>query len=77
MLQGCASRQVDFVLELPQADITHNNYMQFPKGVRMIHGNGKSHILKIKKNMYGGKHAGKIWYGNLLEALIYIDFVKS
>lgn len=77
ILQGWASRQIDFVLAFPQADITHDNYMRLPKGVKTIYGDGKSHVLKIKKNLYGGKNAGKIWYDHLCEALTNIGFVKS
>ena len=39
----------------------------------MIHRNGK---LQVKKNIYGGKNARKIWYDHLSEALINIGFVK-
>ena len=75
--QGWSSRQIDFVLAFPQADITHDNYMRLPKGVKTIYGDGKSHVLKIKKNLYGGKNAGKIWYDHLSEALTNIGFTKS
>ena len=67
-------RKVDFVLAYPQADITHDNYMKFPKGVKKIYGNGKTNVLKIKKNLYSGKNAGKIWFNHLKGALGNISF---
>ena len=76
MLHSWDSPQTDFILAFPQADITYDNYMWLPKGIKTIHGNRKSHILKIKKNLYGGKNAGKIWYHHLSDALINIGFVK-
>ena len=51
--------------------------MKLPKGVKKIYGNGKKHVLKIKKNLYGGKNAGKIWFNHLKEALKNIGFEQS
>ena len=76
-LSGWSTRQVDFVLAYPRADIAHNNYMKLPKGVKTIYGNGKTHVLKIKKNLYGGKNMGKIWFNHLKGALENIGFEQS
>ena len=77
ILQGWASRQVDFVMAFPQADITHDNYMKLPLGIKTTHGNGNTHVLKIKKNLYGGKNTGKIWFDYLKEGLENIGFTQS
>ena len=77
LLQGWAKRQVDFVLAFPQADISHDTFMKLPKGVKTIHGDGDTHVLKVKKNLYGGKNAGKIWYEHLKGALENIGFTQS
>ena len=77
MLQGWATRQVDFVLAFPQADISHDTFMKFPKSVKKIHGDGNTHVLKVKKKLYGGKNAGKFWYEHLKGALENIGFKQS
>lgn len=51
--------------------------MRLPKGVKTAHGNGESHVLKIKKNLYGGKNAGKVWYDYLKGGLENIGFQQS
>ena len=35
------------------------------------------HVLKIKKNLYGGKNAGKIWFDHLKSVLENIGFTQS
>ena len=35
------------------------------------------HVLKIKKNLYGGKNAGKIWFDHLKSMLENIGFTQS
>lgn len=77
VIHGWHSRQIDFVLAFPQADIPHDNYMKLPKGIKTVHGDGKTHVLKIKKNLYGGKNAGKVWFDYLKGALKNIGFEQS
>jgi hypothetical protein len=48
-------RQVDFVLAYTQADIEFNMYMELPAGIETKYGNGKTHILKLLKNLYSQK----------------------
>jgi hypothetical protein len=40
------TRQVDFILAYPQADIEFDMYMDLPKGIETKYGNGKTHVLK-------------------------------
>ena len=77
IIQGWASRQVDFAMAFLQANITQNNYMKLPKGIKTTHGDGNTHVLKIKKNLYGGKNAGKKWFNYLKEGLENIGFTQS
>ena len=49
LLQGWETRQVDFVLAFPQADISHDTFMKLLKGVKTVHGNGNTHVLKVKR----------------------------
>ena len=51
--------------------------MKLPKGIKTVHGNGDSHVLKIKRNLYGGKNAGKVWFDHLKDALENIGFQQS
>ena len=76
-LHGYHTRQVDFVLAYPQADIPFDNFMKLPKGISTKEGKRDSHVLKLRKNIYGGKNSGKIWYDYLKKGLMNIGFVPS
>ena len=71
------SRQVDFILAYPQANIETDMYMELPKGIEMAHGKGKTHVLQLIKNLYGQKQAGRVWNLHLKERLIKIGFIPS
>jgi Reverse transcriptase (RNA-dependent DNA polymerase) len=51
-LNKWASRQVDFVLAFPQADIECPLYMEIPRGFQS-EGSRKKNCLLLKKNVYG------------------------
>jgi hypothetical protein len=76
LLNGWKSRQVDFVLAYPQADIECPMYMEIPRGFR-FNGSRKTHCLELKKNLYGQKQAGRVWNEYLHEGLIARGFVQS
>ena len=76
MICGWKSRQVDFVLAYPQADIPYANYMNLPHGVEMTEDK-KPCVLKLRKNLYGGRNSGLLWYQHLTDALDNIGFQKS
>ncbi len=71
------TRHVDFVLAFLQADIECKMYIELPHGVEMKHGRGKTHALKLLKNLYGKKQAGRAWYIHLHTKLIGIGFKQS
>ena len=52
-IQQMEGRQADFVLAFPQAHIETGMYMKLPKGIEMAHGQGKTRVLKLLKNLYG------------------------
>ena len=54
------TRQIDFVLAYPQAKIEHPLYMKFPHGITTKLGSKRSHVLKLRKNIYGQKQAGLV-----------------
>ena len=53
-------RQIDVVMEFPQAPIEMDMYMELPKGMETKHGNSKDHVLKLLQKNYGQKQAGRV-----------------
>ena len=49
------TKQIDFVLAYPQAPLPYDNYMKLPSGVETTQGNGDTHVLKLLRNIFGGK----------------------
>ena len=70
------TRQVDFVLAYPQADIEQPMYMELPSGV-LPTDSSKDYVLKLNKNLYGQKQAGRIWAEHLQNGLEKIGFQRS
>jgi hypothetical protein len=77
ILNNWHTRQVDFVLAYPQADIEFDMYMELPTGIETKYGNGKTHVLKLLKNLYGQKQAGRVWNQHLVKGLKSIGFRQS
>jgi Reverse transcriptase (RNA-dependent DNA polymerase) len=74
------TRQIDYVLAYTQADAeTDNLYMKIPKGFELIGGDDsdKDYVLKIRKNIYGQKQAGRVWNKHLVERLKSVGFTQS
>ena len=64
------TRQLDFVLAFPQADIERELYMKLPagfsiEGLNLTEEEKKEHVLRLDKNLYGQKQAGRVWYQHL------------
>jgi hypothetical protein len=72
-----ALRQVDFVMAYPQAPIKMDIYMELPQGIQTAHGNSKDHVLKLEKNIYGQKQAGRVWNSFLVDKLMSLGWVHS
>jgi hypothetical protein len=77
ILNGWHTRQIDFVLAYPQAPLPYDNYMKLPHGIRTTEGDGNSHVLKLKQNIYGGRNSGRIWNDYLTKGLKEIGFTQS
>jgi histone deacetylase 1/2 len=77
LLNGWHTRQIDFILAYPQAPIEFDMYMELPKGIEMADGSRKTHVLKLLKNLYGQKQAGRVWNQYLIKGLIRIGFQQS
>jgi hypothetical protein len=69
-------KQLDFVQAYPQAPIQTPLYMEIPKGFE-INGSSKNHVLKLLRNIYGQKQAGRVWNEFLTQGLLKIGFVQS
>jgi Reverse transcriptase (RNA-dependent DNA polymerase) len=69
--------QIDFVLAYPQADVECDLFMKIPKGFE-IEGKSRSiQVLKLVKNLYGQKQAGRVWNQHLHGALLDIGWRQS
>ena len=64
-------------MAFPQAKIEYDMYMELPKGIETQYSNGKTHVLKLLKNLYGQKQAGRVWNLFLHEGLIKLGFKQS
>ena len=75
------TRQIDFVLAFPQAPAETDLYMEIPKGVHMKNipkgKTEKDFLLKLKKNLYGGCAASRVWNQYVNKGLIEIGFTRS
>eukprot|EP00957_Ditylum_brightwellii_P064410 4888523-Ditylum_brightwellii.AAC.1 len=69
--------QIDFVMTYPRADIECNLYMKLSVGVEAVDDSGDGFVLKLKKNIYGQKQAGRVWHEHLKAALENIGFTVS
>ena len=78
-LYGWHTRQIDYVLAFPQAPIQREIYMKIPAGFKVEDGyNTRDYVLKIHRNIYGGKDASRTWYQYLSKKLIEeVGFVRS
>lgn len=69
--------QLDFVQAYPQAPISKVQYMKMPKGIEIDGVASRDHVLKVTKNVYGGRDAGRTWNKYLLQKLFMIGFKQS
>ena len=62
--------QLDYVLAYTQAPVEIDNlYMQVPKGFEVPGENSNNYALKIERNIYGQKQAGRVWNKHLVTKL--------
>ena len=76
--KGWYTRQIDYVLAYTQADVELDNlYMHIPKGFEVPDGHNKNYVLKINRNVYGQKQAGRVWNEHLIVRLKQVGFKQS
>ena len=71
------TRQIDFVLAFPQADVECDLFMELPRGLIFEGVHRSTHCVKLIKNLYGQKQAGRVWNEYLVKGLEAIDFIQS
>ena len=77
LLNNWHTRQIDFVLAYPQADIECEMFMKLPLGLKVSGANRNTHALKLKKNIYGQRQAGRVCNKHLCKGLTNIGFKPS
>ena len=71
------SRQLDFVMAYPQAPAEMPLYLRLPQGYKRKGMTRKSHVLKLKRNVYGQKQAGRVWNQYMDQGMKSIGFTPS
>ena len=71
------TRQIDFVFAYPQTDIEIPLYMKMPAGITVKNVHRSTHVLKLRKNLYSQKQAGRVWFNHLSSKLLSIGFTPS
>ncbi len=69
--------KIDYVHAYPQAPIEKEMYMKIPAGVDIIEGEKTDFVLKMLRNIYGQKQAGRVWNKYLHGILLRLGFVQS
>jgi len=68
---GWHTKQIDFVQAFAQAPVEKTLYMRIPAGIELADGsNPKDFVLKIHRNIYGQKQAGRVWNQYLVRKLV-------
>jgi len=57
------------VQAFPQAPVEKPLYLKIPTGFRMSQGNPKDFVLRVDRNVYGQRQAGRIWNKYLVDIL--------
>jgi hypothetical protein len=69
--------QIDFVLAYTQAPIERELYMVIPKGIELEGENKGDYMLRLLRNLYGQKQAGREWSQHLVKGLQELGFRPS
>ena len=77
ILLGWQSRQLNFVMAYPQAPAEMPLYMRLPQGYKRNGITRKTHALKLLRNVYGQKQAGRVWNKFMDHGMREIGFQPS
>ncbi len=76
LIHAWYTKQISFVLAYTQADVECELYMAIPKGFE-VEGDAQDYVLKLKKNLFGQKQAGRVWNQHLVDKLKEVGFIPS
>ena len=76
LIHGWASCQLDFVMAYPQAPTEKPLYMRLPQGHHHKGITKDTHVLKLIRNIYGQKQAGRVWNKYRDEGMKEVGFTK-
>jgi hypothetical protein len=72
------TKQLDYVFAFPQAPVEKELCMSIPKGFEIDEGKTEEYALKLHKNVFGQKQAGRIWNKYLVGKLTKrVGFIQS
>ena len=74
---GWHTKQLDYIAVFPQAPVERELYMKILKGVSLKGKSSEAYVLKLHKNKYGQKNAGRVWNDYLVKKLIKIELKQS
>ena len=77
LLLNWHTRQIDFVLAYSQAPIKCDLFMKMPRGIVVPGYDPKQYCLRLVKNIYGQKQAGRAWNKYLCEGPTKLSFSQS
>jgi hypothetical protein len=82
ILSNWHTRLLDFVLAYTQSDIERDLHMKLPAGFTLpdrtiTEQDRKDYVLKLEKNLYGQKQAGRVWYLHLKKNLLKLGLKPS
>ena len=77
ILLGWQSRQLDFVMAYPQAPAEMPLYMRLLQGYKRNGITRKTHALRLLRNVYGQKQAGRVWNKFMDQGMREIGFKPS
>jgi hypothetical protein len=68
---------IDFVLAYPQAELKVPIFMRIPKGCTVPGASAHTHVLRLLRNLYGLKDAGRTWHEHIRQGLLDRGFQQS
>ena len=75
-LHNMHSKSIDFVQAYPQAKVKSHIFLHPPPGVEFAHNNDQK-VLRLKRNLYGLKDAGRTWHEHLMDGLTAMSFTAT
>ena len=77
LIHGWVSCQLDFVMAYPQAPAEKPLYMRLPQGYHCKGITKDTRALKLIRNVYGPKQAGRVWNKYLDEGMNEVGSTPS